>query len=176
MRALRAAGTVIDVEDFRMGRSDRWMAGAAAALAVTSFGAPAVAETVEIICDVERRFEANGRPGDNRFASQWRFSVDTGTPSVSLIAIDGDTGGTPPGEAWLIGTPAPTGRAADGSIIACLIQSGRCGETVRFASFEQDTQALRLWPDLSFMSLVSTSLSSTGRTSLFDWRGPCRRG
>lgn len=158
-----------------MGSSGKWMASAAAGFALASFSAPAFAQTVDIICDVERRFEANGRPSDNRFVSQWRLSVNTATPSATLTRIDGATGGQPPGEDWLMGTPAPTGRGSDGSIFACLIQSGRCGETVRFASFEQDTQALRLWPDLSFMSLVSTSLSSNGRTSLFDWRGPCRR-
>lgn len=165
----------IKSEGGQMNRKGQRVAVAAAAFALASFSAPAFAQTVDIICDVERHFEANGRPSDSRFVSQWRLSVDAETPRVTLVGVDGANPGTPPGQAWLIGTPAPTGRDADGSILACVIQSGRCGETLRYASFEQDTLDLNLSQDLSFMSLISTSLFSNGRTMLFDWRGPCRR-
>ena len=110
-------------------------AGAGAALAVMSFGSPTVAETVDIVCDVERALAGFGGPRRPNDRSEWRFSLDTDAPSISWISRSGRMN-SPTGGVWVLGQPVAAARTSRGDLTACLVDTAVCGQAISTDMYE----------------------------------------
>jgi hypothetical protein len=155
-----------------MGSLGDFAAGAAVAVALASLGPPAVAETVNMTCNLERTltgFGGQNRPND-RYA--WRFAVDTDAPSVTWVS-GSERMNQPTGGNWLLGRAAAAVRMNDGGLMACLIDTGVCGETISTDYYDETVSAANFSPDLRRVRMTMTQRAADGtRTSEF-FSGSC---
>lgn len=155
-----------------MSKSVNQIAGTAAAVAMMSFGAPAVAETVQIICNVERTLAGAGernRPNDRLV---WRFSVDPDAPSVIWTGRSGPMN-DPTGGRWLLGQAATAIREGNGELTACLIDTGVCGETISTDYYDETVTAVSFSPDLRRVRMMTTHRYANGQRDSEFFSGAC---
>lgn len=149
-------------------------AGAAAAMALVSFSAPALAETVQITCDVERALAGFGGPRRPNDRSEWRFSVDTDAPSITWISRSGRMN-SPTGGDWVLGRAVAAARTSRGDLTACLIDTGVCGQTISTDMYDETVTAVEISGDLRRVKLMMTMLFVDGVRTTELFAGGCTR-
>ena len=156
-----------------MNRSGKWIVGASA-LTLMSFGAPAVAETVQITCDVERALAGFGGPRRPNERAEWRFSVDTDAPTITWISRSGRMN-SPTGGVWVLRQPVAAARTSRGDLTACLVDTGVCGQTISTDMYEAVVTAVEISGDLRRVKMMMTTLFADGVRTTELFAGGCTR-
>ena len=156
-----------------MSRSGKGIA-VAAGLALASFGAPAIAETVQLTCNVERALAGFGGPSRPNDRYEWRFSVDTDAPSITWISRSGRMN-SPTGGDWMLGRAAAAARTSRGDLTACLIDTGVCGQTISTDMYEELVTAVEISADLRRVKMMTTMRFVDGVRTTELFAGACTR-